>query len=300
MAVLASEVTAVAIRVDRGRLVDGPGDLITCEVAREDVTPLVARLRSLGLTAPGSIALTQIDWVEDETVEEDAGQVDAIVWEEVAQRAHDDARLTWAYLLLMAVAGMLAGTALLTNNLVLVVGAMIVSPDFGPTAGLAVAIIGRRWHQAGLSLRALLIGFAVAAVTAWFLTVVLDLTDRIPASYLGGQTLVGDLVSEVNGIAFLVAFGAGIAGAVSLGTAKSGAVVGVAVSITTIPAAANIGVALALTEWHIAAQSVAMLLTNVIGLVSAEVLTFVVARRLSMRALRRDARAGAQASRDPM
>ena len=84
----------------------------------------------------------------------------------------------------------------------------------------------------------------------------------------------------MNGIAFLVAFGAGIAGAVSLGTAKSGAVVGVAVSITTIPAAANIGVALALTEWHIAAQSVAMLLTNVIGLVTAEVLTFIVARRV--------------------
>ena len=98
----------------------------------------------------------------------------------------------------------------------------------------------------------------------------------------------------MNGIAFLVAFGAGIAGAVSLGTAKSGAVVGVAVSITTIPAAANIGLALALTEWQIAAQSVAMLLTNVIGLVSAEVLTFVVARRLSMRALRRGARTAAQ------
>ncbi|MET0772107.1 MAG: DUF389 domain-containing protein, partial [Candidatus Limnocylindrales bacterium] len=121
VAVLGSEVTAIALRVHRGELVDGSGDLITCEVAREDVTPLVARLRRLGLTAPGAIALTQIDWVEDEAVEDDAGQVDAIVWEEVAQRAHDDARLTWAYLLLMAVAGMLAGTALLTNNIVLVV-----------------------------------------------------------------------------------------------------------------------------------------------------------------------------------
>ena len=152
---------------------------------------MVARLRSLGLTTPGAIALTQIDWVEDEAVEEDAGQVDAIVWEEVAQRAHDDARLTWAYLLLMAVAGMLAGTALLTNNLVLVVGAMIVSPDFGPTAGLAVAIIGRRWHQAGLSLRALLTGFGVAAISAWVLTIVLDLTDRSLRPIWAGRQLSG-------------------------------------------------------------------------------------------------------------
>ena len=97
-------------------------------------------------------------------------------------------------------------------------------------------------------------------------------------------------MSEVNGIAFLVAFGAGVAGAISLGTAKSGAVVGVAVSITTIPAAANIGVALATGELRTAAQSIAMLLTNVVGLVSAEVLTFIVARRVAMRVRRREAR----------
>ena len=47
----------------------------------------------------------------------------------------------------------------------------------------------------------------------------------------------------------LVALLAGAAGALSLSTAKSGALVGVLISVTTIPAAANVGVASAYGDW---------------------------------------------------
>ena len=132
-------------------------------------------------------------------------------------------------------------------------------------------------------------GFAIAAVAAFALAAIGQLAGRIPADLTDSP--VEDLVLSVNGVAFLVAFAAGVAGAVSLGTAKSGAVVGVAVSITTIPAAANIGIAIALGEPFLALQSTAMLLTNVVGLVSAELLTFVVARRIATRHRRRAERA---------
>ena len=49
--------------------------------------------------------------------------------------------------------------------------------------------------------------------------------------------------------AFFVAFCAGVAGMLSLTTAKSGALIGVLISVTTIPAAANIAVAFVYTDW---------------------------------------------------
>jgi uncharacterized hydrophobic protein (TIGR00341 family) len=268
-----------------GAAVDPPGDVISCETTRDNTTPLIARLRELGVTGPRSVSLGELERIDPVDARDTGVDDDAIVWEQVAQRAHDEARLGRGYLLLMAVAGVLAGAALLTNNVVLIVGAMIVSPDFGPTAGLAVGLITGRYDRARESLAALVIGFGVAAIAAFVLTVIGRLLGHIPADLT--DTPVEDLVLTVNGVAFVVAFAAGIAGAVSLGTAKSGAVVGVAVSITTIPAAANIGIAAAVGKPDVAVQSALMLLTNVTGLVAAELLTFVVARRIATRQRRR-------------
>jgi hypothetical protein len=41
---------------------------------------------------------------------------------------------------LMVLAGIIAAIAVVTNNSVLIVGAMIVSPDYGPMAALSVAL----------------------------------------------------------------------------------------------------------------------------------------------------------------
>jgi uncharacterized hydrophobic protein (TIGR00271 family) len=272
------------------------GDVVQCEVARMSATLLFERLRALGLDRAGALTVVEAEWVEvdggaDAMTDADAIPIeaDAIVWEQLAKRTHDDARLSRSYAILMALAGILACLAILTNNVILVVGAMIVSPDFGPTAGLAVAIITRRSNAAGESLAALLVGFALAAgaafVVAWT-TVVLGI---VPQSYELGAGSLSDLVEGVNGVAFVAAFVAGMAGAISLGSAKSGAVVGVAVSITTIPAAANIGVTLAFGEFDSALSSLALLLLNVFGLVSAELLTFMGSRRVARRARRRAA-----------
>jgi uncharacterized hydrophobic protein (TIGR00271 family) len=276
----------------RDAAIQPAGDVIQCDVARISATPLFGRLRAIGLDRPGALTVIEAEWVEgDDDAAPDAGSVpieaDAIVWEQLAKRTHDDARLSRSYAILMALAGILACLAILTNNIILVVGAMIVSPDFGPTAGLAVAIITKRFNAAFESLAALLVGFALAAGAAFVVTWTTVLLGRAPPSYELGAGSLSDLVVSVNGVAFLAAFVAGMAGAISLGSAKSGAVVGVAVSITTIPAAANIGVTLAFGEFESSLSSLALLLLNVFGLVSAELLTFVGARRVARRARQR-------------
>jgi uncharacterized hydrophobic protein (TIGR00271 family) len=74
-------------------------------------------------------------------------------------------------------------------------------------------------------------------------------------------------------MSFVVAFLAGIAGTLSLTSAKSGALIGVAISVTTVPAAANAAVALSYTDYSQTWGSTKQLLFNLLGIVVAGTLT---------------------------
>ena len=77
-----------------------------------------------------------------------------------------------------------------------------------------------------------------------------------------------------------VAFVAGVAGTLSLTSAKSGALIGVLISVTTIPAAANIGVAAALGDLGEAGGAALQLGLNLVAIVAAGVLTLYIQRRV--------------------
>jgi conjugative relaxase-like TrwC/TraI family protein len=91
-------------------------------------------------------------------------EIDTIVWEEVAARTSDDSTFSVSFGVLMVLAGIIAAIAIVTNNPVLVVGAMIVSPDYGPMAALSVALVNRALGPAWRSFRALALGFPLPAI----------------------------------------------------------------------------------------------------------------------------------------
>jgi hypothetical protein len=84
----------------------------------------------------------------------------------------------------------------------------------------------------------------------------------------------------------IVAVLAGVAGMLSLTTAKSGALVGVLISVTTIPAAGNVGVAAAYTDWTEFRGAVAQLGINLISIVSAGIVTLMLQRAAFARRMR--------------
>jgi uncharacterized hydrophobic protein (TIGR00271 family) len=275
---LAEDPGVTHITVDRGAATEPPGDLVSCDVVRASVNPLLRRLRSAGVTERGGITMTELETVISGAADRAQAQIltpeiDTIVWEEVAARTSDNSTFSVSFGLLMVLAGIIAAIAVVTNNPVLVVGAMIVSPDYGPMAALSVALVNRAYRQARRSLRALALGFPLAALAAFALTLAARGLGRIPGSYLAGQRPVTDLLIGANLGAFVVAVVAGAAGIVALGRAKSGAVVGVLVSITTIPAASNVGVAVAMENWSEAGRSLMILLVNLAGLLVGGVVT---------------------------
>jgi uncharacterized hydrophobic protein (TIGR00271 family) len=275
---LADDPGVTHITAERGAATQPPGDLVECDVVRASVNPLLRRLRSAGVAERGGITMTEPEAVVSTAADHAQAQIvtpeiDTIVWEEVAARTSDDAVFSVSFGVLMVLAGIIAAIAVITNNPVLIVGAMIVSPDYGPMAALSVALVGRAWRPAWKSFRALALGFPMAALAAFLFTLAARGLGRIPAPYLAGQRPLTGLLIGANLGAFVVAFVAGAAGIIALGRAKSGAVVGVLVSITTIPAASNMGVAVAMGNPSEAGQSLEILLVNLAGLLAGGVLT---------------------------
>jgi uncharacterized hydrophobic protein (TIGR00271 family) len=284
---LAREPGAVHLSVVPGAAVDPlGGDVLEVDVEHASLAAIISRLEDLGVDRRGSFSFSDLldarsvaaDEARRETTEVGA---ELIAWDEVAARTREDTTATPAYLVLMVIAGVIAAGGILTDNELLIVGAMIVSPDYGPLAALCVALVAGLPDRVRSSGAALAVGFGVAALSAAIVAGAAQALDIVPATYLAGDRPVTALIAEPNAASLIVALAAGIAGMIALGQSKSGAVVGVLVSVTTIPAAANVGVAIALGNVVEATGAFAQLMINLGGLVVAGVVSLLAGRRLS-------------------
>lgn len=264
------------------------GDVILCDVAREDASVIVDDLRELDVDVEGSISMEHVDSQISEVAERAeraaAGSpADAVVWEEVESRTSETVELSASFLGFMALAMMIAAVGIFTDQVVLIIGAMVVGPEFGPIAGLCVAAVERRAELLRRSLRALVIGFPVGITAAFLLSVALNLTGVVSDEFADERHPFTEFISDPDLYSFLVAYFAGTAGVLSLTSAKSGALIGVLISVATIPAAANIGVAAALGDWNEWVGAMGQLSLNLGTIVLAGIVTLYVQRRLYQR-----------------
>jgi uncharacterized hydrophobic protein (TIGR00271 family) len=248
------------------------GDVILCDVAREDASVIISDLRELNVDEEGSIAIEDVDSHISDAAKraEEAAEglpTDAVVWEEVESRTSENVELSASFLAFMVVATLIAAVGILTDQIILIIGAMVVGPEFGPLAGFCVAVVHRRGDLAKRSLIALVVGFPLAITASFLLTLFLDAIGEIPSNFSQDDHPFTQFISNPDHFSVIVAALAGTAGVLSLTSAKSGALVGVLISVTTIPAAANIGVAAAggdVDEWLGAMEQLAINLSAIV------------------------------------
>lgn len=277
------------------------GDLVLCDVPREDASVVLADLRNLGIHHEGSIA---VEAIETELSDEMARAVeaargfaaDAVVWEEVTQRTSESSELSVSFALFMMLAALIASVGIFLDSAILIVGAMVVGPEFGPIAGICVAVLQRRRHLAGRSALALGAGFPLAIGAVVVAALFFRHTGLVSEDFATDEHEFAELISKPDFFAFFVAFCAGIVGMLSLTTAKSAALVGVFISITTIPAAANAGISAAYGDWATFWGSLGQLVVNLSAILIAGTLTLVVERVMYARRRRRHVEALARSS----
>lgn len=261
------------------------GDVVMCDVAREAGDELIGALRELDLDKSGSIAVENIDLSlskrADKAEKEAPGEgADAVLWEHLTDATHEESTLSITYVAFLTLATMIAACGVVLDNAILIVGAMAVGPEFGPLAGFSTALVQRHPRLALRSLIALIVGFAVAMALTVGFSWLMDALDLFHKSDLEGDRPNTAFVYAPDAFSFVVAVLAGIAGTLSLTSAKSGALVGVAISVTTVPAAANAAVALAYGDTKQTIGSTNQLLLNLLGIVLAATLTLLLQKWL--------------------
>lgn len=266
-----------------GAAVAPPGDVVEAVIAREAADKLVAALCELGIDRSGGITLAQIDTAlsdaADRAEEEAPGDAaDAVVWEQLLARTGEESRLNGTFLAFLAIACLLAAVGVITDSPVTIVGAMVVGPEFGPLAALAVGLVRRRWDLVRRAAIVLAVGFPVAMAITALGTFLGSAAGMFDASALFRGDHQVDFVYEFGVWSLIVALLAGAAGMLSMTSAKSAALVGVFISVTTVPAAGYASVSAILGEWGRFGDSVAQLAVNLAGIVLAAVVVLLLRR----------------------
>lgn len=263
---------------------DPAGDLVEFDVAREAANGILDALRDLGLKETGGITVEQLD-LAISTAAEKAEEAapgdpdDAVVWDELVARTASETRLTWAFLAFLALATQIAAIGALLDQPILIVGAMVLGPEFGPVAAICFGVLSRKRALIGRAVRTLVVGFAVAVLFTMACATAGRLLGWIEPAMLDGRQLTNFIIHP-DRWSFVVALLAGVAGILSMTAGKSAPLVGVFISVTTVPAAGNLAVAVPLGHWTEVSASLVQLGVNIAGMLLAGTLTLFLQRAL--------------------
>lgn len=261
------------------------GDLVTCDVTREAASDVLEWLKSLQLFEDGSVSVTVLDTAPSKDAQR-AEQAapgapdDAIVWDEVVDRAYGESRGSWSFYAFLTLATILASVAVITDSSVLVIGAMVVGPEFALVAAFAVGLVLRRSALMRRSVRLLIHGFVLAIVITLLLALLARAIGWIDVTSVNGDRPLTAFIWRPDKWSAVVAVLAGCVGVLSQTSGRATALVGVFISVTTVPAAGDFAVSLAVGATEQVAGSLTQLGLNLVGMTVAGVLTLVIQRAL--------------------
>ncbi len=250
----------------------GPFDAVQFDVPRRSANAVLGHLGAIRDDRGSSIAIENVDATIGE--EPDAAakfgfvQRDAApVWDVVEAGIRSNAVYAPSFFTLLAIAALIGAVGILTNSQILIVGAMVVGPEYNAIMGIALGIDKRDRLPVVRGTLALVSAFAAAIIITLAFGAVIRWSGETPRDFSAGVRPVAEFISNPDLFSVVVAVLADIVGVVSLTEARASALIGVFISITTIPAAANIGLSLAYGDWAGARGSVFQLLLNVTVLV---------------------------------
>ena len=246
------------------------GDVVQFDLPRGAANAVFQRLRDPQLAGLRSVMIEAVDASLTESdsarpaFRRDAhhGEL-APVWEMVEAGIRAGGIYPPSFFVLLLIAALIACVGILTNSQILIVGAMVVGPEYGAIIAVALGIERHRARPVRQGLTALLCGFLIAIAAAVIFGVAIRWSGRTPEAYLQGFRPVASLIDTPNLFSVIVAVLAAIVGVVSLTLSRASALIGVFISVTTIPAAAALGLALAYETWARAGGAALQLLLNV-------------------------------------
>ncbi|WP_254829639.1 TIGR00341 family protein [Haloglomus salinum] len=246
--------------------------VVTFPLPTNAVEPVLTSLAEVGVdedavtvvTEAQAVSSRQFEELEARFAEEEASE-DRIAQVELRETAESLASTPSTYVTLTVVSAVVATAGLLLDSPATVVGSMVIAPLIGPAMAAAVGTViddGDLFRR-GVKFQALGVVLSVLAATAFAFLVestnLVQVTDPRAIEQVR-ERLAPDFLS------LAVALGAGTAGAVSLTTGVSTALVGVMIAVALIPPAATVGIGIAYGLETVALSAGVLTLVNLLSI----------------------------------
>ena len=228
------------------------GDVLECDVVREASDNVVAALLTIDTDRELVISIVELEVIAGRAVRaaEAAApgyDADALPWALIEADAREAAEPSATFFVLMALAAVIAAIGIVVDSAVLIIGAMIVGPEYGPITAVAVGVHRRR--RFGDLLRSCSRPARGRRPRRRRVRARRPSARRVGRGVRTDEPVLHRVRDRPNAYSAVVAFVAGVAGTIALARSQATVVAGVLVSVTTIPAAAAVGVGMAAGQW---------------------------------------------------
>ena len=168
---------------------------------------------------------------------------------------------------LVVLSTLFVSLGLIADNIILVIGGMLITPILSPILAISLGIVIRNFKVIVRSIRIFLVSFLLACFVAFFVGMMVDFN-------LADISLINNL--EVNGFMLAVALVAGMAASYTWAKPNlSETMPGIAITVTLIPPITAIGLAFAASDIEMIMKIFYVLVLNVVGILAASTLVFI-------------------------
>ncbi|MFA9445277.1 DUF389 domain-containing protein [Egicoccus sp. AB-alg6-2] len=281
-------IEAASLQLQRGGSLQPPGDVVTMQVTNGKLG-VIMRIadefglgRDEGFTMATSVPLSVVTPAFQRLTRETG----ATTWEELELSMSEDSTMTRDRTLVMLLAGLIAGVGIISDQLHVVVGAMIIAPGFQPFARVVLGVVTRSeaWRggvrDVGLAYGALMAGASLAAVLG--LVFGADALDAGGGRYLGAGELV-TFWTTVSWTGVAVGAAGAVCGGILVSLNRTVLTAGVMVALALVPTASLVPMALIAGDVGLAGDAAVRFAIEVALVLAGTSLMFLVKRRLDKR-----------------
>lgn len=169
------------------------------------------------------------------------------------------------YWLPLGFSSIIATLGLLTGNVVVVIGAMLMAPLFWPLLGVTMATITTRRHLLQKSLKFLFLSIGLAVFISWLITAITPISEISQEIKLRANPTLLDL---------FIALSTSIIAVLAVSYPQvSNSIAGVAISISLLPPLSVIGISLAFQSWQIFQGALLLFGANISAIVFSGIVT---------------------------
>ncbi len=246
----------------------------TFPLPTEAVEEVLADLREAGLEEEAytvvvdarTVVSRRFERLQEQYAEESEEDTSRIAREELEATVEELVPGGTTFLVMSAISAIVATAGILLDSPAIVVGSMVIAPLIGPAMATSVGsvVADRDLFLQGVRLQVIGFGLAIAAAAAF--AIFARSVHLVPP---GLDILTIDQVSgrlSPDFLSLAVALGAGVAGALSLSSGVSSALVGVMIAAALIPPTAVIGIGIAWAMPQAVVGSSVLVLVNVLSI----------------------------------